>query len=260
MLISSISGQTIALDGINEYGNELDVYIIIAYHADDENSPLCFIELESDVPAFIVDGTTMVPLRVLAEGFSYHVDYQEKDKKIIMQDSNDKNKLIFTIGSTTVLKNDLTDTMLQAPVISNGRTFIPLRYVAEFFGKYVTWKIGFGGERLIIWVSSVQLLTEDDVAAENDSDNYYDAAGSNEPMPDYRLKSNGHTHRGIKIGDSFDKILELYGQPHTKSFRDGIIYSVQYRTEAIPYDDPGSVITFYFINGDVDYVDIAGRW
>jgi len=125
-----------------------EVNIIIAYNVKTEGNRFCFFDLESDVPAYIVDGTTMVPLRALAEGFGYDVSYQKKDRKIIIKDAKGENELVFMVGSTAVLKNDQADTMLQTPVIRGSRTFIPLRYVSEFFGKYVTWKKSIDGVSL----------------------------------------------------------------------------------------------------------------
>lgn len=236
------------------------VEIIIPYNDGGEDNRLCFTELKSDVPAYIVDGTTMVPLRVLAEEFGYDVDYQERDKKIIIQDADRENELIFTVGSATVLQNGKPDTMLQAPVINNNRTFIPLRYVSEFFGKYVTWKKSIDGKTMFIWVSAVQLLTEDDVAAEKD-DNYY-VYNSDDPMFYYYLKSGGQTYRGIRIGDSCEKVVELYGEPHEKQLKDGVLYRIGYRTEGFVNggDGQSSVLTFYLKDGIVYDVGVDGRW
>ena len=43
------------------------------------------------------------------------------------------------IGSTTLTVNGQTQTMDQAPVIRDGRTYLPARYVAEAFGDNVSW-------------------------------------------------------------------------------------------------------------------------
>jgi hypothetical protein len=262
LLTISIPGQAIAQDERIEDrdSNETTAYIIIGYFADSDTNPLRFTYLESDVPAYIDKGTTMVPLRALAEGFSYNVTYQDINKEIIIQDSNGENELIFTIDSTTVMQNDRSDTLLQAPVIRNGRTFIPLRYVSEFFGKYVTWKKPNGGEKMFIWVSSAPLLTEVDVAAEKDRDNYYDYGREhNFAMSYYELKKDGHTYRGVKIGYSYEKVIELYGEPHEMIFDDGVLFYINYRTEAYPMDDPGSKMSIYFRDGNVSGVGIDGR-
>ncbi|MCL2121923.1 MAG: copper amine oxidase N-terminal domain-containing protein [Clostridiales bacterium] len=238
----------------SEY-DSLSIYIMIAYYADEEGDPLRFSFLESDISPYIIDGTTMIPLRALAEGFEYVVDYQEKDKKIIIKDDRRESEMIFTIGSDTVTINGETDTMLQAPIVRDNRTFIPLRYVSEFFGKFVKWGKNVDGTNILIWVSSAQLLTDDDVSVD-DNDDYYFLTEPDNPIPQYVLKSDRQTYRGIKIGDTYESVISLYGEPHKKEFIDGILSCVTYYSGSIPYDDPGSDISFYFTNGLVYYVSI----
>jgi hypothetical protein len=50
--------------------------------------------------------------------------------------------LKFTIGSTTGTRNGTPVMLDAAPVIQNGRTLLPVRYVAEPLGATVTWTAG----------------------------------------------------------------------------------------------------------------------
>ena len=50
--------------------------------------------------------------------------------------------LTFTIGSTTGTRNGTRVTLDAAPVILNGRTLLPVRYVAEPLGATVAWAAG----------------------------------------------------------------------------------------------------------------------
>lgn len=50
--------------------------------------------------------------------------------------------LTFTIGSTTGTRNGARVTLDAAPVIQNGRTLLPVRYVAEPLGATVAWTAG----------------------------------------------------------------------------------------------------------------------
>jgi hypothetical protein len=183
-----------------------------------------------------------------------------KDKKITIRDTTGENELIFMVGSNTVIKNGYADTILQAPFIRYANTFLPLRYVSEFFNKHVTYRKSVDGKEMIIWVSSVQLLTDDDVAAERDEINYYDEAFDIHPVPYYVLKSDGQTHRGMKIGDSYEKVVEFYGEPHEKKYKDGELYLISYHTESLSYLVGGSVLNIYFAHDIVEYVGIDGRW
>jgi len=50
--------------------------------------------------------------------------------------------LTFTIGSTKAMRNGTPVTLDAAPVIQNGRTLLPVRYVAEPLGATVSWTAG----------------------------------------------------------------------------------------------------------------------
>ena len=243
----------------NDNDDTLLINIIIVYNADVDNKPLYFSELRSDVSPFIINGTTMIPLRTLAEGFGYDVEYREIDKRIVISDSARENELVFAVGSTTVHKNGKVDAMIQAPIIREDSTFIPLRYISEFFNKYVTWSKGISGKTMFIWVSSVQLLTENDIAVEKD-DNYYLYQPSPEQFPYYYLKNDGQTYRGLKVGDSYEIAVKLYGEPHESDFRDGVLYRIIYRAESLPDRGSGGIITCYFDNGIIESISVGPRW
>jgi len=235
----------------------LNIYVIVAYYSELEDNPLYFTFLDSDVSPYIIDGITMIPLRALIENFGYILDYHEENKNIIIHDISRENELVITIGSTTIIKNGQVDTILHAPIIKNDRTFIPLRYISEFFGKYVKLEKSVDGTNVLIWISPVKLLTNDDVMVE-DNDNY-DLSDPNDPMPIYELKKEGKTYQGIKVGDKYDAVISLYGEPHMKEFKDGILSRVIYYTGGIPNDDPGSAVSFFFANGLVKHVSVDGR-
>ena len=47
--------------------------------------------------------------------------------------------VVLAIGSTAITTNGQTSQMDTAPIIVNGRTYLPARYVAEAFGCSVSW-------------------------------------------------------------------------------------------------------------------------
>jgi hypothetical protein len=87
-----------------------------------------------DVPAFIDGGYTMLPVRAVAESLS--------DAAIIKWDDATKTVVIFfgqrtismTIGSKVMVINGVDVAMSAAPVIVNGRTFLPLRDLGYALG------------------------------------------------------------------------------------------------------------------------------
>ena len=90
-----------------------------------------------DVPPYIKDGRTMVPLRVIAENMNARVDWAAAEQRIDLVRNVDKVQL--WIGETDAYLNNKHLTLEVAPEITNGLTFVPLRFVAEALGAQVTW-------------------------------------------------------------------------------------------------------------------------
>ncbi len=93
--------------------------------------------ISCDTPPQIIDGRTMVPVRAIFEGVGASVDWNS-DTKTITGKLGPVN-VIMTIDSDTALVNGSAVQMDCAPVIIDGRTLAPARYVAESFGCKVSW-------------------------------------------------------------------------------------------------------------------------
>jgi maltose-binding protein MalE len=106
-------------------------------------------------------------------------------------------------------------------------------------------------------VSEVQLLSFEEVSVEN-NDNYYIYPPSIEAVPIYYLKNEGRTYRGIKINDTYEEVVDLYGEPHKSVYNNGVLDWIKYYTIGIPDSSTGSELTFYFKNGLVDDVKVIG--
>ena len=90
-----------------------------------------------DVAPYIVDGTTMIPLRGLFEEMGATVSWNGDEEKITVSDG--KTEMIFQIENTRVFVNEVRHGVIVAPRINNSRTFIPLRFVSEQLGYKVSW-------------------------------------------------------------------------------------------------------------------------
>jgi len=87
---------------------------------------------------FIVEGTTMVPLRVITEAFGTEVNWEGETKTITLL--YDDVTIVLQIGNITATVNNYEQTLLEAPVLSeNGSTMVPLRFISETFGADVGW-------------------------------------------------------------------------------------------------------------------------
>jgi len=205
--------------------------------------------LECDVSPIVENGSTLIPLRAIAEKLNFCVIWNESQQSIKIY-NNDKS-LELTIGSTVAIANSKSINMTIAPQIVNNRTFIPLRYVSEFFGMQVTWLKGIDFN-YYIWVSSVALLRDEDVNVPED-DNYY--VLSDDPIPYYALKPDGQTARGIQIGDDYDKVIEKYGKAHKLYIYNDEI-TIHYYSPGFPNTGSGSDLSFDIKNNKVCEVNI----
>lgn len=93
--------------------------------------------LSLDSNAYIDNGVSMVPLRGIFEKLEANVQWDSKTKTITIN-QGDKN-ILMILDSTVVYVDDKVQQLLKAPEINNGRTHIPLRFVAETLGASVNW-------------------------------------------------------------------------------------------------------------------------
>ena len=95
-----------------------------------------------DSPPIIKNGRTLLPIRAVVEALGGNVDWSSSDKKATV--SLGKNTIELWIGKPQAKVNGTTkwidDTNHKVvPEIINGRTMLPLRFVAESLGATVDW-------------------------------------------------------------------------------------------------------------------------
>ncbi|MCL2201575.1 MAG: copper amine oxidase N-terminal domain-containing protein [Oscillospiraceae bacterium] len=95
-------------------------------------SPLSF-----DVPPKTVDGRTLVPLRAIFEALGAEVNWDDATQTIT--GTKEGTTVVLPLGSTTPTVNGQTVTIDVPGMVQNGRTLVPLRFVAESFGVEVNW-------------------------------------------------------------------------------------------------------------------------
>lgn len=99
--------------------------------------------LEFDVPAQIVDGRTMVPMRKIFESLGANVQWLNEHQLITA--TRFSKIMSMKIGSKTILiqstesDENVIVKLDVAPFIDNGRTLVPLRAVAECLDADVVW-------------------------------------------------------------------------------------------------------------------------
>lgn len=96
----------------------------------------------NDIEALIINGRTMVPIRLLANELNaeIQVEYEQKSKKVAKVIYNlDQIVIELFIYQTYALVNHQKVSLDVAPTIIRQRTMVPLRFVAENLKAQVIW-------------------------------------------------------------------------------------------------------------------------
>lgn len=93
--------------------------------------------IETDNLTIINNGRTLVPLRAIFEALGASVDWNDETKTVT---SSYKNTTItMTVGQDFFYKNGTRIPLDVAPQITNSRTLVPVRAVAEAFDCEIKW-------------------------------------------------------------------------------------------------------------------------
>ena len=112
--------------------------------------------IESEVPPRIIDGRTMVPVRAVTEALGCIVEWEDEYKMVyVFMPSGDPlmamriGEPVATVHNLDADGNYILDgkydpiyraTVESPPVIIDGRTFVPLRFIAEAMSFSVEWE------------------------------------------------------------------------------------------------------------------------
>lgn len=114
-------------DGImNESASNKPIQVLI----DDEL-------LEMEVPPAVLNGRTMVPLRAIFEKFNVDPEWNEETRTVTA--STEDAEIVLTIGQNTASVNGETISLDAPGIIQEGRTLVPVRFIAESLGAEVDW-------------------------------------------------------------------------------------------------------------------------
>jgi len=100
------------------------------------------VRVALDAPAAIFEDRTFVPLRALVEQLGGAIDWNAKTRQVTIEVRG--TTIVFTIGKATALVDGKSlaidpKNSKVVPVISSGRSMLPLRFVAENLGFQVAW-------------------------------------------------------------------------------------------------------------------------
>jgi len=92
----------------------------------------------ADQSPIIENGRTLVPLRAIFETMGATVDWNGATQTVTAR--RDEKIIQLTIGSTKAIIDGKKYFLDVAPTIYDGRTLVPVRFVAESFDAYVWWE------------------------------------------------------------------------------------------------------------------------
>jgi hypothetical protein len=120
-------------------------FILLSYVCMDEASNACATKnvifkhnnSQFTTNSFTWHGRMVVPLRTIIERFDVCIAWNDAAQEATIRPDY-KTTITFTADSNEVYKNGkLLYTMDVAPIMRDGRMFIPIRYAVEALGKYM---------------------------------------------------------------------------------------------------------------------------
>ncbi|GBF75371.1 hypothetical protein PA598K_03774 [Paenibacillus sp. 598K] len=96
-------------------------------------------ELTFDVPPLLYHYTTYVEFRSLFKALDYEISYDAAAKRIRARSADGEITIELTVGSSTAIINGESVSSPFQPLLREGRTLVPLRFVAKATGAHVEW-------------------------------------------------------------------------------------------------------------------------
>lgn len=91
----------------------------------------------SDAKADNINGKVMVPIRTVSESLGYSVDWKQQSQTVTISKDNTAMQMI--VGQKTATVNGSNVDLDAPPLVKNGTTLVPLRFIGEQMGLKVGW-------------------------------------------------------------------------------------------------------------------------
>jgi len=97
--------------------------------------------MEMDTAPFIENGRTYLPIRFIAEAFGIYTTWDSATRTVILERGTTTVRVAIGSKNMAVIENGSESTVVMdvAPLIRDGRTCLPIRFIAEAFGLGVEW-------------------------------------------------------------------------------------------------------------------------
>jgi hypothetical protein len=144
--------NNIIIEAVDRVGNKATKTFMVRFVQPSTTSFLVILKIDS--PTITINGTSkkidaqgskpiikngrvLLPVRVLIESLGGTVKWDAAEKKVTIELNG--HSMVLTIGQITALVDGSKATLDVAPMLINGRTYLPLRFISENFGASVNW-------------------------------------------------------------------------------------------------------------------------
>lgn len=154
------------------------------------------------VKPFVKDGRTLVPVRFISESLGAEVDWNAKTETVTVK--LDGKAISLVVGSKTMKVGNKSIELDVAAEINDGRTYLPLRALAEALGKKVFY------DRGLIVIS--------------DRDNIFDAGKEKSMIDEVIAKVNN-----LPVVGSYEELQKLFTKKglYTGYYDMGVVFSIE---------------------------------
>lgn len=121
------------------------------------------VQVKFDVTPLIENGRTLVPMRAIFEALGADEIHWDNETKTAAAYKGDIG-IAVQVGNNVANVNNVAVPLDVAPIIINGRTLVPLRFIGEAFDCTVNWD---GGTQTITIVSKSEMVSNDSVDSDN---------------------------------------------------------------------------------------------
>jgi len=94
-------------------------------------------EIKSEVSPVIINGSTLVPVRLLSETMGFNVQWDENTETVNISNAN--KKIMISLNSNTAYVNEDTVELAVPAQNIDGHVLAPLRFIVESLGLEIVW-------------------------------------------------------------------------------------------------------------------------
>ena len=109
----------------------------IEFRVNDNKFYVDGVEKTFDCSPYLKNNRTYVPIRFITESLGASVEWNDATQEVTIR--SEEAIIVLTIGSRAILVDGVRYNLDTEPELVNGRTMLPIRFVAEYLNCEVNW-------------------------------------------------------------------------------------------------------------------------